>query len=120
MPKQVVKTTTAVHHEPGSASDWLDQQGSFSSPTEGASSDASDSTVDLKHNELLGLHKNGKSVAPDAISDFAKPLSRRTLTTSGRDVAGTTGTEAGYQRDYDSAGIDREPKTVKPSAKGRR
>jgi hypothetical protein len=108
MPKQVQKDTTAVHEKA-----WLSQQPAFTSPTEGASQDASDSTIDLKHNESLGLHKGGKSVAPDAISDFARPLARRTSTTSGREVASTKGTEAGHQRDYDPAGPDEQPKIIK-------
>lgn len=107
MPKQVMKDTTAVHEKA-----WLDQQPAWTSPTEGASQDATDTTVDLKHNESLGLHKSGKSVAPDAVSDFARPLARRTATTSGREVASTKGTEAGHQRDYDSA-PDESPKIIK-------
>lgn len=114
MPKQVQTDTVAVHHEPGANSpggDWLDHQQNFTSPTEGASQDAADKTLDLQHTQEKGLHKNGRSVAPNATSDAARPHPRPGV----RDAE-----PAGFQQDYDNSGIDRAPETTKRSGKEKR
>jgi hypothetical protein len=119
MPKQFEKSTTAVHHESGDRPDWLQLQPSFSSPTEGASQDGEDSTISLKHNENLGLHKSGKSVAKNATSNAARPL-------ESRDFGGPSffdhskSKPVGNQRDYDGAGPEKEPVLVKRAAKEKR
>lgn len=88
--------------------EWAKNQPWVSSPTEGAGSEDIEN-LELLHNEAKGLHdpKTKKSVAPDAVSNAARPLSRRDF--GGPTTVNRHAEEASHQRDYDGAGTDKKP-----------